>query len=91
MLEDIHERLAGVVIECLDWQAFIDRYDRAGMLFYFDPPYYGSEGDYGKDAFAWDQVAEMAERLGRLKGRFVLPINDRPAEFGGRVDLPRIS
>jgi DNA adenine methylase len=28
LLEDIHERMAGVVIECLDWQKFIDRWDR---------------------------------------------------------------
>lgn len=30
LLEDIHERLAGVVIECLPWRAFIERYDRPG-------------------------------------------------------------
>jgi DNA adenine methylase len=27
ILEDIHSRLAGVVIECLPWREFIDRYD----------------------------------------------------------------
>lgn len=27
MLEDLHARLSGVVIECLDYAAFIDRYD----------------------------------------------------------------
>jgi DNA adenine methylase len=27
-LEDVHERLAGVIIENLDWHAFIDCYDR---------------------------------------------------------------
>lgn len=38
VLEDVHERLAGVTIENLDWRGFIDRYDRAGTLFYLDRP-----------------------------------------------------
>jgi site-specific DNA-adenine methylase len=41
MLADIHERLAGVVIEQLPFDQFIARYDRPGMLFYLDPPYWG--------------------------------------------------
>jgi DNA adenine methylase len=79
LLEDVHERLTGVVIENLDWLAFIDRYDRPETLFYLDPPYYGSEGDYGRDLFARDQFELMADRLGKLKGRFILSINDVPA------------
>lgn len=78
MLEEAHERLAGVVIENLDWLEFIERYDRPGTLFYLDPPYYGSEGDYGRALFDRDQFALMADRLGRLKGRFILSINDVP-------------
>ncbi len=78
VLEDVHERLAGVVIENLDWMDFIDRYDRPETLFYLDPPYFGSEGDYGKALFGRDQFARMADRLGRLKGRFIMSINDVP-------------
>lgn len=86
MLADVHERLAGVVIEQLPWDAFIDRYDRAGMLFYLDPPYFGGENDYGHGVFDRSQYALMADRLRRLKGRFILSINDVPAireAFGG--------
>lgn len=79
LLADVHERLAGVTIECLDWLAFIDRYDRPETLFYLDPPYFGSEGDYGKALFTRDQFEVMAERLAKLKGRFILSINDVPA------------
>jgi DNA adenine methylase len=79
LLEEAHERLAGVVIEQLDWSVFIDRYDRPETLFYLDPPYHGSEDDYGKDLFGRDQFALLAERLGSLKGRFILSINDLPA------------
>jgi DNA adenine methylase len=78
LLEDVHERLAGVTIENLDWLAFIDRYDRPGTLFYLDPPYHGSEGDYGRGLFGRDQFEAMAERLRRLQGRFIVSINDVP-------------
>lgn len=79
LLADIHDRMAGVTIENLRWQAFIDRYDAAGTLFYLDPPYYGNESDYGAALFGREQFAEMADRLSRLKGRFILSINDVPA------------
>lgn len=78
LLEDVHERLAGVVIENLDWEGFIDRYDRAGVLFYLDPPYWGNEDDYGAGLFGRDQFERMAARLKRLQGAFILSINDRP-------------
>jgi len=78
LLEDVHARLSGVVIECLDWRAFLQRYDRPGALFYLDPPYHGSETDYGRDLFARADFDELAERLAGLKGRFLLSINDRP-------------
>lgn len=76
MLEDVHERLSGVVIENLDWLEFVDRYDRAETLFYLDPPYWGSEHDYGSALFGRDQFELMVERLTRLKGCFILSIND---------------
>jgi DNA adenine methylase len=77
MLEDVHSRLAGVVIEALPWQAFLERYDRPSTLFYLDPPYYGSEGDYGP-LFDRSQFEQLAESLRRREGRFILSINDHP-------------
>ena len=65
------------MIESLPWQAFLERYDRPGTLFYLDPPYYGSEGDYGP-IFGRDQFALMADSLRRREGQFVLSINDHP-------------
>ena len=78
ILEDVHERLAGVTIENLDWSEFIARYDRPETLFYLDPPYWGSEGDYGRDLFNRDQFAALAMALKGLRGRFILSINDVP-------------
>ncbi len=78
ILEAAHERLDGVVLECLDWSELIARYDGAGTLFYLDPPYMGGEEDYGKGMFAPDDFARMATQLAGIKGAFVLSINDRP-------------
>jgi DNA adenine methylase len=77
-LEELHERLSGVVIECLDFETFIERYDRPGTLFYLDPPYYGTEGYYGKELFSREDFERLKEVLTRLQGRFVLSINDHP-------------
>ena len=43
MLAEIHDRLSGVVIECLPYLELIRRYDRPDTLFYLDPPYVGCE------------------------------------------------
>jgi DNA adenine methylase len=78
MLADIHERLAGVVIEQLPFDQFISRYDRPGMLFYLDPPYFGGEGDYGPGVFDRADFARLAAALGAARGKFILSINDSP-------------
>jgi DNA adenine methylase len=78
MLEDLHTRLSGVVIECLSWADLIPRYDGAGTLFYLDPPYWGCENDYGKAMFERADFARMAEVLAGISGKFLLSINDVP-------------
>ncbi|MCB1463270.1 MAG: DNA adenine methylase [Nitratireductor sp.] len=78
LLEDIHERMAGVVIECLPWQDFLRRWDRPGMLFYLDPPYWGNEADYGSGVFGREDFAALNEALKGLRGRFILSLNDLP-------------
>jgi DNA adenine methylase len=78
LLEAIHERLAPVAIERMPWSDFIRRYDRPGTLFYLDPPYFGSEDDYGAELFDGAQFELMAEQLRGLRGRFILSINNHP-------------
>ncbi|WBO20975.1 DNA adenine methylase [Sphingomonas abietis] len=78
MLAEIHERLAGVVIERLPYGDFIRRYDHAGALFYLDPPYWDSETDYGAGVFERGDFERLAEQLAGLRGRFILSINDTP-------------
>lgn len=93
MLEDLHSRLAGVVIECLDWSDFIPRYDAPGTLFYLDPPYWGSEDDYGKEMFDRVDFQRMAGLLAGIRGRFILSLNDLPEvrETFAAFDLQPVS
>jgi len=78
LLEDIHEHLAGVIIEDLDWLLFLEKYDRHGTLFYLDPPYWGVEDYYGKGLFDRAQFTFMARALARLKSAFIMSINNVP-------------
>lgn len=76
VLEDIHERLAGVTIECLDWREFLSRWDRPGALFYLDPPYWGTESYYQAGLFSRADHEALAQALKGLRGRFILTMND---------------
>ena len=76
MLADLHERLAGVVVEQLAYGELIRRYDGPDVLFYLDPPYVGGEKDYGPGVFDRGDFERLAEQLAVIAGRFVLSIND---------------
>ncbi len=78
ILDDIHERLCGVTIECLPYQDFIRRYDGKDTLFYLDPPYYDCENYYGKNLFSKADYEILADILLGLDGKFLLSLNDRP-------------
>ena len=77
MLAEIHERLAGVVIERLPYAELVRRYDGPGTLFYLDPPYWGSERDYGP-GFGRTDFQELADLLRCVRGRWLMSINDVP-------------
>lgn len=79
LLAATHERLAGVVIECLPWQTLIDRWDRPGTLFFLDPPYWGTEHYYGRGMFERGEYEALAARLKTIRGRFIMTLNDVPA------------
>ncbi|MBJ7318227.1 MAG: DNA adenine methylase [Brevundimonas sp.] len=77
-LQDIHERLAGVMIEQLPFDRFIERYDRPDTLFYCDPPYWGTEDYYGADLFNRGDFERLSACLKAVRGRFILSLNDVP-------------
>lgn len=77
-LRRLHDRLAGVVIENLDWLNCVTRYDRPETLFYLDPPYWDGEADYGAGMFQRADFQRLADKLKAIEGKFLLSINDRP-------------
>ncbi len=76
ILEALHERLAGTVIECLPYDQVIRRYDHAGALFFLDPPYFGTEAYYGRSLFSKDDFGRLAALLSGISGSFLMTIND---------------
>ena len=76
MVGDLHDRLHDVTIENLNYDAFIQKYDRDATLFYLDPPYHNCEGYYGKDMFAESDFKVIAKLLKSIKGNFIMSIND---------------
>jgi len=76
ILEEAHERLTRTQIENLPYEEVLRRYDRPTTLSYLDPPYYGVKL-YRYNLNPADFSA-MAEVLGKLRGKFVLSLNDVP-------------
>jgi DNA adenine methylase len=76
LIEETHHRLARVQIECLPYEKVLARYDRATTLFYLDPPYY--ERKLYRYNLEPEEFTVMAERLGKLKAKFILSLNDVP-------------
>jgi DNA adenine methylase len=76
IIEETHMRLARVQIENLPYEKLLVRFDRPETLFYLDPPYFGLKL-YRHNLTAAD-FETMATRLGRLKAKFVLSLNDVP-------------
>lgn len=76
LIENTHKRLARVQLECLPYEEVLKRYDRPGTLFYLDPPYFGRKLYHYN--FEADDFRKLAERLGTLRGKFILSLNDLP-------------
>jgi DNA adenine methylase len=71
-----HQRLQDVQIECLSYQQVLKRYDSNQTLFYLDPPYWNLP--YYHHNFTDEDFIELAALLARLKGKFILSLNDTP-------------
>lgn len=69
-----HKRLDGVIIENRDFGDIIKRYDRDYSVFFCDPPYFQT-ATY-KDTFAWSDHQRLANSLTKIKGKFLLTINN---------------
>ncbi|MDE6666627.1 MAG: DNA adenine methylase [Ruminococcus sp.] len=74
-LSEISERLKDVVIENLDFERLIKKYDHPKALFYCDPPYSSTERYY-ESVFKHDDHERLRTVLGEIQGKFILSYND---------------
>jgi DNA adenine methylase len=75
MIERAHARLCRVQIECLPYEAILERFDRPTTLFYLDPPYWNRL--LYKFNFTEDDFAKLEDRLRSIRGKFILSLDDR--------------
>lgn len=78
----LHDRLKYAYIENMPAIELIERWgaskpERHGAVFFCDPPYVDTK-EYAVGAFTQDDHRALAAKLGSLKGRFLLTINDHP-------------
>lgn len=74
----LSQRLDRTCIEQLDWIRCLDLYDRPSTFFFVDPPY----TECGVTLYpGWTntEVRVLQEHLAKLRGRWVLTLNDTPA------------
>ncbi len=77
-LEGIRKRLNRVVVENLSYERCLQNYDAKETVFFLDPPYVGpSTGAY--EGWGQKEMTELRTRIDRLQGRWILTINDSPA------------
>src|SRR5689334_858799 len=74
LLAQTHERLQRVQIECLPYQEILKRCDRPETFFYLDPPYWNKSLYHFN--FKEQDFIELNQVLKRLKGKFILSLND---------------
>ncbi len=75
---EAHQRLKRVIIENLDYKEIIKRYDREHTLFYLDPPYRMPSSKAYVQYFTDEDYIALKEVLSKIKGKFILSLNDDP-------------
>lgn len=76
-LSEVHLRLSRVIIENMDCNEFIRRYDRSTSFFYVDPPYFKCPF-YNHNFYSIHDFEKLANTLSTIKGKMILSINDTP-------------
>ena len=74
-LEEVEKRLASVVIENMDFEKLIEKYDSSKAIFYCDPPYSYTERYYDS-LFHKEDHERLKAVLSGIKGHFILSYND---------------
>jgi DNA adenine methylase len=74
----VYERLRTVIIENLDWQECINRYDRPGAVMYIDPPYPENGCNYVYNMREKEAHQLLALRLHDTQCKWILSSYDTP-------------
>lgn len=71
----MHKRLNRVTVEHLSWERCMSLYDCPAALHFCDPPY--TEGEVrAYRAWGASDVAKLREALARLRGKWIVTLND---------------
>lgn len=71
-IEPVHDRLKNVIIENLEWEACINRYDRDKVVMYIDPPYPANGANYKYNMRSWEEHQILADRLAKAKCKWLV-------------------
>ena len=73
-IETIHKRLKYVLIESLDFEEVIHKYDSENTLFFLDPPYFSKESYYSTNdlSFKYEDHVRLLNLIKNIKGKFIL-------------------
>ena len=66
------------VVENMDFEDVIKKYDSPTTYFYCDPPYYKTEDYYANHSFGIETHERLATSLKSMKGKFSLSYYDFP-------------
>ena len=75
-INSLHEQIRHWTIEHLDFRELMAKYDSSETFFYLDPPYHNLK--WYRYNFNNTDFVELAELLKRIKGRYLLNINEDP-------------
>jgi DNA adenine methylase len=77
ILGQAHDRLDGVILENLPYERCFVNYDAPSTFFFLDPPYVDTDsGAY--EGWKQEDAVKLRRRLHKLKGQWLLTINDSP-------------
>jgi len=77
-LEPYRQQLVGVVIEKLDFEVLMRRYDKPDGFIYLDPPYVELGTKLYDNSFGDDEHMRLRDVLADMKALWLLSYNDHP-------------
>lgn len=72
-----------VTIENVSYEKLVDTYDSPDTLYYFDPPYVGTEHHYRESDFSH---TDFIETLRQIEGKFIVSYDELPKELQEEID-----